>query len=1099
MRALARLRNVVAWGAAAAVVLGSLTAAPASAAPRERFWETWSDLSEMSSRAPDSARVRIQQRFAADSLDVIAAVLRGRLLASDSLAADALLAETERDSAAAGRQVMRASLLTARGRAGEGRIAWVRARRAYLALGRIADAAQTGIHEALLDRAGRGDPTDPALMLADSLGRVANAPELVATARTLAGTRWQQRDTRRALSVLQQAAALASETGPCYMIAEAERQVAVAFKSLGKLDSARVHYERAVAVARELARPELLARCLHGLGTTLEAEARVPEAERIYRESLAMMPASEHRARANLLGQLGKLFLSAKRYDEARARLKESNAIYDRAVPRAEGHVLNLQHLGQIDLLTGDLDSARQQLERALAEAREFGLPKLEGAILSDLATLALRTGDESRAGQLFDEALAAERKLGRERFVAHLLCARAAVELERGRPEKALLGARDAAQRLRVAEPAGIPTADAIIVRSLLTLGREAEAARAADSARAFAHTRGDSALLARAWGLDAEVQLASGHPAAARDSLALALGVARRLGAPDLLVRLLEQQGQCRLQLREPALAAQSFEEALELQEISQLSLRSEQDRGQVQTRWQELYVQLAIAYRRAGRGSDAFRVVDRCRARGLRERLAEEPPAPRRGAPAAVLRELDSARAALEDAQRRLAAQYALAPEDRSAGLTRLEARCRAARARFSAAQLSLERSAPRYARTAGLGGSFAVSDVRRGLRADEALLAYLVGAERGLVFVITPRELAVRELEVGEATLAVAVDSLLRSLTPGGDAWRRPARDLGGLLIPDQVLASTGRLFISADGPLHNVPFELLRVGERGREQCLVERRVVVMGAAPSLFFHAPPSRRVAAARVAAFGDPEVALPGAPSSQRAAASEAAFSVSRLPYARREAEGIARLFPGARSYVGREATEAKLRLELERAQMLHVAAHGFVDRDRPRFSGLVLARESTSQSDGLLQAYEVLALHGDLELVTLSACETGRGAVQRGEGLLGLARAFQIAGARNLVVSLWPVDDEATADFMLAFYGQLARGDAPAEALTAVKRTWLASADAPTESGSSRGVARTSSAARRSHPSAWAAFVLHGVAGAARASGPVSSAQR
>jgi CHAT domain-containing protein len=1084
----------------ALVVCGVCSAVPSAAAARERFWETWGDLSDLAARSPDSARAQARLRLAADPLDLAALVLRAKLTAGDSLAAESLLARTQLDSSDVAANVERGTVLATLGRSAAGRVAWARARRGYLALGQLSQAAQTGVHEALLDRAGRGDPADPALVAAESLGVVARDPDVVLTARTLAGTRWQQRDTRRALSVLQQAVGLAPETGPCYMGAEAERQLGLAFKSLGKLDSARVHYRRGVAIASGLGRPELHARCLHSLGTTLEAEARVPEAEAVYREALAMMPLGEHRARANLYGQLGKLYLSAKRYDEARALLLESNTIYDRYAPRAEGHVLNLQHLGQVETLTGDFDAARGHLERALAESREFALPRLQGAILSDLAGLALESGDDTHAEQWFDEALVVERKLGRERFVAHLLCARAAVQLERGRFEEALAQAREGAQRLKSAEPAGLPTADALIVRSLNALGRTTEAAQVADSARRFAEERGDSALLVRAWELDAEVQLAAGRPAAALAALDRALPVARHLGARDLVIRLLERQGRACLALRQPARAVAPFEEALELQELSQFSLRSEEERSQLQTVWQELYVELAVALNRAGRAADAFRIVDRSRARGLRERLAQELPAPRPGVPDAALRELDAARGALEDAQRQLTAQYALAPADRSSSLRALESRCASLRERFAAAQLRLERAAPAYARTAGLARSVGVAEVRRQLGTGETLLAYLLGAERGLVFVVTGKALVVREIDAGEAELGRDVDSLVTSLSGGtDDAWRERARRLGSALVPEAALAAGRLLLIAPDGPLHLLPFEVLRVGPAGAERCLVETHAVVLGPSPGLLFEQPRRAPSRAPQLAAFGDPEVAAPAEAAQRRGGERDLAFSVGRLPNARREAQGIAQRFAGARSYVGAEATEAQVLRELERCQVLHVAAHGFVDARRPRFSGLVLARDSTGGGDGLLQAYEVLTRRGDLDLVTLSACETGRGTVQRGEGLLGLARAFRIAGAHNLLVSLWQVDDAATADFMLAFYDRIARGEAPAEALAEVKRSLLAGGDARVESGESRGVARVAVPLQRRHPACWAAFVLQGAAGTPRATGAPAAAHR
>jgi CHAT domain-containing protein len=86
------------------------------------------------------------------------------------------------------------------------------------------------------------------------------------------------------------------------------------------------------------------------------------------------------------------------------------------------------------------------------------------------------------------------------------------------------------------------------------------------------------------------------------------------------------------------------------------------------------------------------------------------------------------------------------------------------------------------------------------------------------------------------------------------------------------------------------------------------------------------------------------------------------------------------------------------------------------------------MVSGGSSNPENDGFLNAYELLALSlENTEVVALSACETGLGEVQNGEGVYGLQRAFLIAGARNLLLSLWKVDDEATRDFMVNFYRQ------------------------------------------------------------------------
>ncbi|MDQ5978509.1 MAG: hypothetical protein QG602_1483, partial [Verrucomicrobiota bacterium] len=163
----------------------------------------------------------------------------------------------------------------------------------------------------------------------------------------------------------------------------------------------------------------------------------------------------------------------------------------------------------------------------------------------------------------------------------------------------------------------------------------------------------------------------------------------------------------------------------------------------------------------------------------------------------------------------------------------------------------------------------------------------------------------------------------------------------------------------------------------------------------------------------------------------------------------------------------FTGRTATEQNLRT-MPAPRCLHLATHGFVlpagrtpaetgglmDR-----AGLALAggrdtiaawregRQPPAESDGILTAREAAAL--DLtgtELVTLSACETAAGEAALGEGVIGLRRGFARAGARNLLLTLWPVPDDETAAFMRRFYGALLAGRPAEEALTQARRETL-----------------------------------------------------
>jgi len=154
---------------------------------------------------------------------------------------------------------------------------------------------------------------------------------------------------------------------------------------------------------------------------------------------------------------------------------------------------------------------------------------------------------------------------------------------------------------------------------------------------------------------------------------------------------------------------------------------------------------------------------------------------------------------------------------------------------------------------------------------------------------------------------------------------------------------------------------------------------------------------------------------------------------------------------------------ATEEAAKRQLGEFRLIHFATHGILDSASPLYSSVILtAPGPDSTEDGQLEAREIMELKLNADLVTLSACETGRGKVQPGEGLLGLAWALTAAGAKGLVVSQWQVSDDATGELMAMFYRNLAAGQNKAAALRA---------------------AAMELRARRTHPYYWAPFLMMG----------------
>ena len=173
------------------------------------------------------------------------------------------------------------------------------------------------------------------------------------------------------------------------------------------------------------------------------------------------------------------------------------------------------------------------------------------------------------------------------------------------------------------------------------------------------------------------------------------------------------------------------------------------------------------------------------------------------------------------------------------------------------------------------------------------------------------------------------------------------------------------------------------------------------------------------------------------------------------SRLVHAVEEAQFVASLFDEATVLTGQDANGDALRAASVQADILHLACHGQFRSDNPMFSALHLV-------DGPFTVQDAEALRLPQGIVVLSACESGVATASKGDEVIGLVRAFLIAGAARVVASLWPVDDAVTTEFMAVFYSSLRAGASPAEAL---RRAQLE-------------VMKT-----HPHPFHWAAFTVYG----------------
>ena len=166
--------------------------------------------------------------------------------------------------------------------------------------------------------------------------------------------------------------------------------------------------------------------------------------------------------------------------------------------------------------------------------------------------------------------------------------------------------------------------------------------------------------------------------------------------------------------------------------------------------------------------------------------------------------------------------------------------------------------------------------------------------------------------------------------------------------------------------------------------------------------------------------------------------------------LPGAKREVEFISKTVPSV-VFMDYEATESNFKLHASDYEVLHLAMHTIMDDENPMFSKLAFARNwSDTTQDHNLFTYEIYNMKLNAEMVVLSSCSSGYGKMQKGEGMMSMARGFIYAGCPSIVMTLWQVSDHSSADLMSGFYKHLKSGQSKKKALREAKIEYISSSD-------------------------------------------------
>ncbi|MGB3465838.1 MAG: CHAT domain-containing protein [Cyclobacteriaceae bacterium] len=385
-------------------------------------------------------------------------------------------------------------------------------------------------------------------------------------------------------------------------------------------------------------------------------------------------------------------------------------------------------------------------------------------------------------------------------------------------------------------------------------------------------------------------------------------------------------------------------------------------------------------------------------------------------------------------------------------------------------FNDLMLYLEKTFPKYYEINYNPKIATIEDVQQKLRADEAVIEYFVGSDHIYSFTISKDTATVHQLaKVSDSTINRFREVIIpKGLNQDTDEAYRQFTSQSYQLYADLLTEPlttikkskqpVTKLYIIPDKSLNYLSFDLLlteKIAENsyqgyGNLPYLINEYTVSYGYSSSILF-----RQDSLKQERAFNGQVLAF--APSYEKLLADTAKLnqlgqfrnSLTPLKYNKSEVDGISRYFD-TEVYKAGNATEKQFVENLPGNDIIHLAMHGLVDAKDSEKSRLVFTPVEDSIHDNYLHNFELYNLNIQAKLAVLSACNTGYGKLEGGEGVMSLARAFTYAGTESVVMSHWPADDESSSMIMQYFYKYLADGHRKDEALRKAKLAYLTTAN-------------------------------------------------
>lgn len=903
----------------------------------------------------------------------------------------------------------------------------------------------------------------------DIASRINDGDGLASALARLGNIHFAQNRPAQALDFYSQSLKLRQEQGDKTRIVALLTLMARVNRLQGNTDAALDHLQRGYALFDEVKDKTIKASLLNGFGLAYYAIADYVAALPFYEKALHLYEAGDDKAAAaGMLQNIGIIHSLMGDYDRALEGFQKTLTLGE-AMGEKSLIAMSQNNIGNVYYARGNYRLAMQYYEKSLSLEEEAGNKAGAASSLGNIGQIHRLQGNHAQALNYLQKCLDLNQSLGNKSDAAQAINSLGFVYRDQGDYDKA---ADLFQQSMQLSREVKDDSLAAVSLNGLGTVynmrGDYAKARDALERALAMHEKSGYKEKITTALCNLAFLHASQNRPEESLRFAQRAATLARELGGRESLWFALANKGRALYALNQIDEARKALDESIEVIE----TLRYQAAGGEVdQSRFFEnkisVYHSMIELLVRQNNAGEALAYAERAKARVLldtlqsgRAQITKAMTDEERSEERASNNEIYSLNAQLQ--------RETLRAQPNATRLADLGERLKKARLDQQAFLTRLYAAHPDLKIQRGQTPAFSLAQASPLLDDQTALLEYVVTRNKTFLFVLTRQtqapSLKVYELPVTRKELSAMAESFRETLASHNLVFRPAAARLYESLIKPAETSLRGRskLVIVPDSALWELPFQALQTG---RQRYLIEDSAIVYAPSLSVLVEMKKQREKRTAEkkpstLLAFANPALGDEANPTiGLRGSA------LAPLPQAEAEAKMLAQVYGRMRSkvYVGAEATEERFKAEAAHFSRLHLATHGILNDRSPMYSQIVLS-QSEGREDGLLEAWEIMQLDLATDLVVLSACETARGRISAGEGVIGLTWALFVAGSPSTLVSQWKVDASGTAELMLDFHRNLSARATKAESLRKATLKMLESN-------------------RYRHPFYWAAFVMTG----------------